>query len=254
MATLPEKNFDEKNGLLGLDEEIFLYMVQFIGTKLLRKYMGLSEETFQRIKFLNYRIYRIKYNSIINEIFVKQRPEEVGWIYCKEMDVSNWGGKILCTKEPIFDNIFEAKLKYDTYFICVRQIEAYVPWYKAKADSGICYLKKYSKNIQYVFEDTRECKKSIDSKIVHNPGGNILTVILDMRKGQGVLYFKFNDTPLPYALANISHTEKLIHVTIGGFSDTKVGNLTIVSTAFLKHLPKGLEECKHLNSANGKVL
>jgi hypothetical protein len=52
--------FDEKNGILGMDRDLYLSIIQFLNTKVLRNYIGLSEETLCRSNHLHYHIYRWK--------------------------------------------------------------------------------------------------------------------------------------------------------------------------------------------------
>jgi hypothetical protein len=52
--------FDKKNGILGMDRDLYLSIIQFLNTKVLRNYIGLSKETLCRSNHLHYYIYRWK--------------------------------------------------------------------------------------------------------------------------------------------------------------------------------------------------
>jgi hypothetical protein len=237
------ENFDQMNGILDLDRDCFLSIVRFLSAKSCRKYIGISEETFQRKEHYFFNVYRLKSDNIPVRRLVQYLF--FGIKYSGRSIVSQNGHQIIVLSESIFERIFELKLKFLGNFLQVKQIKANsVKRYEDGSGLLCC------KRILMFFENADASNVCINSNLYHESHENIMTVILDMRKGYGRMYFKINDILLPCSIYNISHNKKQIHITVG-YDEMA----TIKSIKDLTVLPIEVSEnCIYYDSHNGEIV
>jgi hypothetical protein len=219
---LSPESFDQKNGILGWDRDCYLSLIQFISSKNLRNYIGFSEETYVRIKHYHYFVYRSKFNKIpLRKLLLRPVYHRQSYSERTASSIKGWLNSFIL-EETIFERIFEIRLKYLANSISVKQINANDPWYGATG-SGISYG-QHGSHINYIFE-TCECYNvSLNSTFYHKPGENTMTVILDMRNGHDMMFFKINGITLKHVIVKISHNIKRI---LFSFGDTE--KITILS-------------------------
>jgi hypothetical protein len=243
-------NFDQKNGLLGLDRDCFLSIVRFLSAKNCRKYIGISEECFQRSKHIFFTVYRLKSDNIPVRRLVSF--PFFGVKYSGRSIVSLNGHQIIILSESIFESILEINLTYLAEFIqikLIKQMKENSIWIN-ESGSGLFYFDSYNKQMYIFFEKESTALMHIVSSLYHKQGENTMTVIIDMREGYGRMYFKINGILLPYVICNISHEKKQLQISIG--DDEKI---TIKNIKDLNELPIEVSEnCVYYNSRNGEIL
>jgi hypothetical protein len=231
---------DLKNGLLGVDINLYLSLIQFINTKNLRSYIGLSEETFQRINHSFYHLYRMKFNGVP----IRKLAEILEGSLCFERTIINTGFVKLFGNHLVAfilkESIFESRLqRYNGEAVGIFEMKLiYIPEFSSHERES-SYPIKIAKGIQYLIDNGwgRDiCTVTISSHLCSKPGENVLTVILNMNKDSSC-YFKFNGTTLKKAVRNILHIKKRIEVAI---DDCK--QVTLIHTIHLKQLPIDLSE------------
>jgi hypothetical protein len=203
-----------------------------MSTKTLRNYIGLCEETFLRTNHLHYHLYRIKYNEIpLRKLLLKPFDPDIQLCgrTAKCLDITSR----IILKEPILDTIYEVKMELNgNMFIDVAQTDGTTPDMEQLEHSLSCtYTRIHISNIVpsfiYLQRSRLTWKLEIDVKLCHS----FLTVILDMRKGQDVVYYRINDTMLFY-VSSVDHEKKYIDIILG-----REDSITLISTKHLKHLP-----------------
>jgi hypothetical protein len=242
MLTL--ESFDQKNGILSFDRDLFLCMIQFIKTNSLRNFVGVSEETLFRKNHNFYHIYRRKFNETpIRKLLLNpHNPQLPGPMhydnpqylvsYYKRTAFANYNIGRVVLKEIIFETIFELKLSFIGNFMSVDQLSASMINQKINDGCGIFLsnlVDRYCIRFSEFFCDKDIC---IDPNLYQNSRKKILTFILDMREGKNNLYFKINDILLRKIICNIPHSQRMIQITLGD-----IESVTLISTMHLKHLP-----------------
>lgn len=232
-------DFDKENGLLGIDRDLYLSIVQFLNCKTLRRYIGFSEETFDRTKHSYYNVYRIKFDKTPLRNLI--RDPDIAWVlYFGRTLICNSGHEQFILKETIFESIFEIKLSYDTNFLSIKQISANSPPYRTRGSGMMCYgIYPRTEHVQYMFEEHVKSTVYLESHLYNETGANYLTVVLDMRKGQNKLYFKINGVALPLVISKIPHSKRQIEFDfVGG------AQINIISAMQLTNLPINLSQKK----------
>jgi hypothetical protein len=226
------EDFDQKDGILSWDRDLYLSLIQFMHTKTLRYYIGLSEESFQRHQHSYYHLYRIKYNKIhIRKLLscVCDGYKYSGRSLISTIDLkSNIGHYApFRLKETFIDCIFEGKYTYIPEVV------------EHNLDHPFCLVPDYIeiiKGIRYCFFGDDKCMICVDASFCSKSGENVLTIILDLNKDCSCCYIRFNDTPLTNVIRNIPYTKKQIEVWIFNCS-----NATLIHTMYLKNLPSDME-------------
>jgi hypothetical protein len=108
---LEEENFDEPNGLLGMYRDLYLSVTQFLNTSLLRKYIGLCEETFLRINHIHFTLYRLKFDRTPLFRLTVPNKEYKLYYFGRTVMIGNDLDEIIL-KEPILNKIFQLKLTF----------------------------------------------------------------------------------------------------------------------------------------------
>jgi DNA-binding protein len=234
MINLPKStlaNFDQKNGLLDCDRDLYLSIIQFIDTKTLRYYIGLSEECFSRKNHLHYHIYRNKFNRThIRKLLLPPLDDEVEYRGRAAISLKDIGGFIL--KEILFENIFELKLGYNSgRYVNVKLINADPNLSKFLNENDGIFLYGSDALLRF-YSSSNFPDKWIDISKYRTHTNNVLTIIVDMTQDQNTIYFKIDGNLLPYAVRYTSHLQKrfLVQFRYGEI-------ITLISTTFLKNLP-----------------
>jgi hypothetical protein len=254
--------FNEKNDILGMDRDLYLCIIQFLNTKTLRSYIGLSEETFERIKHNFYNVYRMKYDRIpIQKLLICSDHKEAKY------DGRTLSNLFMCTqytlKEKILDTIFELKMKYTGDWIVIQQRDATPHKNRPKNGSGIhvgaCFDNSLIRicgifwNMHPVYDVEEHLSPTLhmmSEQYLSKTETNEVIVILNMLKGKNMIHFKINGIMLPYVIYNIPHVQRQIR-----FQISSGGIATIVNTMHLKHPPIDLTiEYTYYNSVTGKPI
>jgi hypothetical protein len=203
-------------------------MIQYISTKLLRSYVGLSEETFLRINHNFYHIYRRKFNEVPIQKLITPTSCDLVQIFGRTL-VREYGYKVaFILREVIFESIFEVKLTYLHSELGKEWIyDEMVPAHRL--DSGWIIYETMTEYISYLCEISGECMLYIKSTIGELDKENTLTIILDMREGQNVLYIRINNTLIRSAISNIPHEKKQLNIWIEGAERITLNSLTHLS-------------------------
>jgi hypothetical protein len=232
---IPLKNFDEKNGLpalsagnaecglLGLDRDCYLSLIQYISSKNLRNYVGLSEESFQRGQHSYYHFYRNKYNQIpLRKLLLHPKDIE---LTCFDRTLINrhMQTKSVILKETLLGTICELKLKYTGYSIMVHNINAI--YEHLRSGTGI---RTNMKKIEIVGANW---EKGINTKGLIE-GSNEISVILNMLEGFNTMQFKLNGVLLPHMICDIPHNKRQFKIDVGYRTEA-----IVISTTHLKHPP-----------------
>jgi hypothetical protein len=227
MATLVEE-YDLKNGILGMDRDLFLCVIQYLNTALLRRYIGFSEESFSRTNHLHYHIYREKFNNTpLRKLIIPNPPEEIQII---DRTIRFGSGRQTITlKDKILNNIFELKLRYFKE-IKIQQ-NSVLNNEICKKGAGV----EMDRNIlRFRFDkygDSCSSSFTINSKYLTKKN-ELLTIILNMKQGCDTLYMRINNHMIPNAFCNIPHRRRMISIEGNHFNI-----VTLVSANYLQTLP-----------------
>jgi hypothetical protein len=224
------ESFNQKNGLLGIDRDCYLSLIQYISTRDLRSYVGLSEKSFEWCQHYFYHVYRNKYNKIPIEKLVLYAPNPYR-IFGGRTVVSTDPGIIITLKEFVFESIFEIKLKCHCQLIRIRSNIVVT-----LDDEGEKYIYKIlTKSIRYLFDLQDKCMLYFDPKLFLEKGVINITIILDMISRE--LYLKVDGVPIRHAICNIPHKKKRVNIWV--YNGTSI---TLISLTHLKCVPINLSE------------
>jgi hypothetical protein len=230
------ESFDNESNLLSIDRDCYLSMIQFMHTKTLRYYIGLSEETFLRIKHSFYHMYRRKFNEIPIRKLLRV-PIDPKLEFHGRTVIGFNGLRTITLKDPIFETIFELRLKYtNAVWIQVKQENPNFNSGYRNYNTGLRFYSGYNKKFVCFHGGACFFGETIDitEYCLEN---NILTVILDMRSSENKLYFKVNGVIIKRAVNNRPHVSKIIQFTI-----LDGESIDFISISYLKQLPKDI--CK----------
>jgi hypothetical protein len=223
------EKFDQKNGILGWDRDCYLSVIRYLKTNILRNYVGLSEESFDRINHLHYHLYRMRYNEIhIRKLLEVPIASDVEY-YGRTIIANTNSVSTFIFKEILSEDIFELKLRYNGNCISIQQtqIDKY-PYFQSGI--GISSLmdtyKIHLQSSHHYWEIPTNLKE------YQKADNNTLTLILDMNEGKDMLFFKINDVLIPYAISGLIHDEQKIKFGIG-YKES----ITVISATHLKNLP-----------------
>jgi hypothetical protein len=236
---LPKKSiesFDEKNGLLDLDRDCYLSIIQFLNTKVLRYFIGISEESFTRKNHLHYHLYRMKYNNIPIKNLLVQMIDPFLEYHGRTVTGIN-GLRTITLNEPIFESIFELKLKYiKGVCITVKQADPNINFFGKNYNTKIMISGHCIRKNAFLFKEHHHLGQTVDVTYCHKKHErNVLTLILDMRKYEDKLYFKINDFVIKYAIVNNPHVPKLLEISLECPEE-----IEFISNTYLNRFPEDI--------------
>jgi hypothetical protein len=234
--------FNLENGLIGLNRDIFLKITQYLNSTSLRKYTGISEETFQWTSHIHYALYRLKCDQLPLQVLKSKQCKHQ--IFGRAIIFKSNSPEGIVLRERIFEDIFEMKYKYiipDMMIIGIFGqrindivLELYINHY------GIDTFRAYN---LYTAQQLPSLYSNREGKVTHIVKDDVLTFILNMLPNQNCAYYYINDILSRNVINNIAHTPKRIGLAGVQFS------ITMISMKRLRFAPiRHCMDCVYFSS------
>jgi hypothetical protein len=164
------------DSLISLERDVFLRVLQYLNPKTLRKYIGISEETFERSNHIHFILYRMK--AAETPLFKLLITPKNRFIF----------------KEDICDpDIFEIKLEY---YRSKRRCYNMLIWLQHMLIEDVP-PDIYFNNCKFTNVDVFEGRENS----LFN--GDILTIVIDMHPNHNMIYYKVNGVISKHIINNI---------------------------------------------------
>jgi hypothetical protein len=222
--------FDKDNGLLDCDRDLYLSIVQFLRTKTLRNFIGISEETFNHIDHYFFIVYRLNSEKVpLRKLIL---PPNFNTTFSKRSAISSGKSIAITLKENIFKSIFEVNLRFVGETITIWQARAYNNWGK-DTGPGITIRRGLDETIEYQIGQYYASGFYFNLNSEHTSDYIDITVVVKMDGDRNAMYFKINGIVLSYILYDPSLKRKRIRIWIDEYS-----KVTLINTKHLTHFPE----------------